>query len=185
VHEEECEYDENCTCEDFTKKFTINFETLCGSNLEYKFQSIVTFFANKNDRKNLKKFIAILKNQEKINDFVENSNKRIDQIYANYNRVDLTKNRRLYYNPKKKVVVFNLDSNRHSDNNKLEFNLNSNEIIFGYSNNQRCEQFCSCGDCEYYGRFETEVNIIIPFKEETKIKIVDAFKEVYFYLVNQ
>ena len=180
VHEEECDGYEfgDCMCENLTKKITISFTTRCGSNLEYEFESIVTFFINKNDKKNLKKFIGVLKNPEKINDFIDNAKQKIDQIYANDDRTDLTKNRRLSYNSNNEILTFNFDSSRHNDNSFV-FNCKTEEIVFASAIYQCCGHFCSCGDCEYYGRFETSLNVHIPFKTETKGKIIEAFEEVY------
>ena len=180
VHEDECYDHEDCICE-ITKKITINFVTNCGSNLEYKFESVVSFFINKLDKKNLKKFIGVLKNPEKINDFIDDSKQKIDQIHANHDRTDFTKNRRLYYNSKDYILTLNLDSSRYNYSS-FKFNLEANTISFGSVDTQCCGHFCSCGDCEYYGRFETSLDICIPFKTETKAKIIEAFEEVYEYL---
>jgi len=180
VHEGECdgyEYGE-CMCENLTMKFKVSFTTCCGSNLEYKFESCVTFFINNNDKKNLKKFIGVLKNPEKINDVIDNSKQKINQIHANFDRTDLTRNRRLHYNSKHEILTFDFDSSRHNDNS-FKFNLESDEIVFGSRDGQSCGHFCSCGDCEYYGRLGTSLDVHIPFKTETKEKIIEAFEEIY------
>lgn len=177
VHEEKCDGDGyefgDCVCENLTKKITISFTTSCGSNLEYVFESIVTFFMNKNDKKNLKMFIEILKNPEKINDLINNAN----QTDANDDQIYLSRNRRLYYNSKYEIITINLDSSRYN-HNTFKFNLNTEEIVFGLSDTQCCGHFCGCGDCEYYGRFDPSLEILVPFKTETKLKIIEAFKDV-------
>ena len=188
VHEDECDgygyhgYEFNeCMCENITRKSTIIFKTSCGPNLTYKFETKVTFFINKLDKKNFKKFISVLKYPQKINDMIENSKQKIDQIYANSDRTDITKNRRLYYNSKDETLTLNFESSRFN-NNSFVFHLNKDEIVFRSSDGQSCGHYCSCGDCEYYGRFETSLDVRIPFKTETKEKIIEAFEEVYEYL---
>ena len=181
IHDYDCDDIIDCDCENFTRKFTISFQTICGPNLQYNFETIVTFFINGFDKKNLKKFISVLKNPEKINEIVDKSKQKIDQIYANQDRTDLTSNRRLHYNSKNQTVRFDFKQSR-SNNNTFAFNLKDGEITLYSSDDQCCGDFCGCGDCEYYGRFNTSLNVSMPFKTETKGKIIEAFEEVYEYL---
>jgi len=180
VHEDEC-YGFECMCENITRKSTIMFKTSCGSNLEYKFESVVTFFINKLDKKNFKKFIVILKNPEKINDMIDKSKQKIDQIYANSDRTDLSRNRRLHYNSKYETLTLDFESSRFN-HNSFVFHLKKDEIVFSSIDGQSCGHFCNCGDCEDYGRFVTSLDVRMPFKTETKEKIIEAFEEVYEYL---
>ena len=184
IHDDDCLISYGCDCENITGKFTIHFATTCGPDLQYKFETIVTFFMNRFDKKNLKKFISVLKNPQKINEIVDESKQKIDQIHANQDRTDLTLNRRLYYNSKDETLTFNFKESR-CNNNSFTFNLKNGEIILHSSDDQRCDHFCSCGDCEYYGRFNTSLNVSIPFKTETSAKIIEAFDDVYGYLENE
>ena len=79
MHDDEGEcYENECVCECLSGKFTIHFKTIFGLNQEYyTFESVMTFFMNKHDRKNLKMFIYILKNPEKIYDITEKSKQKI------------------------------------------------------------------------------------------------------------
>lgn len=184
IHDDDCLISYGCSCEYITGKFTISFQTICGPNLQYNFETIVTFFMNSFDKKNLKKFISVLKNPEKINEIVDKSKEKIDQIYANQDRTDLTRNRRLHYNSKDQTLRFDFKQSR-SNSNSFTFNLKDSEIILDSSDNQCCGGFCSCGDCEYYGTFNTSLNVSIPFKTETSPKIIEALEEVYEYLKNE
>lgn len=184
IHDDDCIMTYGCVCENITGKFTISFQTICGPNLQYKFETMMTFSMNRFDKKNLTKFIKVLKNPEKIKEIVDKSKEKIDQIYANQDRTDLTNNRRLYYNSKDETLTFNFKESRYN-NNALTFNLKDSEIILHSSDDQCCGHFCSCGDCEYYGRFNTSLNVSIPFKTETSLKIIKAFDDVYEYLENE
>ena len=181
IHDDDCLISYGCDCKHITGKFTISFKTICGPNLQYIFETIVTFFMNKFDKKNLKKFISVLKNPEKINEIVDESKEKIDQIYANQERTDLTINRRLHYDSKYQTLTFDFKASR-SNNNSFTFNMKDSEIILHSSDDQCCGHFCSCGDCEGYGRFNTSLNVSIPFKTETSGKIIEAFEDVYGYL---
>jgi len=184
IHDDDCLISYGCVCENITGKFAITFRTICGPNLQHKFETRMTFCMNRFDKKNLSKFISVLKNPEKIKEIVEKSKEKIDQIYANQDRTDLTLNRRLYYNSMHETLTFNFKESR-SNNNALTFNLKDREIILHSSDDQCCDHFCSCGDCEYYGRFKTSLNVYIPFKTETSPKIIEAFEDVYEYLENE
>ena len=95
VHNEYCDgYMCSCNVNDLSKKIRFNFTTSCGQNFEYKFDTVVIFFISKYDKKNFKKFIYVMKNIDKVNNIIENSKQKIDQIYANDDSTDLTKNRR-------------------------------------------------------------------------------------------
>ena len=181
VHGYDCTGIFDCDCDNLTGKFTIHFKTICGPNLQYEFVTIVTFFMNKFDRKNLKKFISVLKNPEKINEIIDKSKENIDQIHANQDRTDLTINRRLHYNSKDQTLTFDFKASRYN-NNSFTFNMKDGEIILHSSDDQCCGHFCSCGDCEDYGRFNTSLNVSLPFKTETSGKIIEAFEGVYGYL---
>ena len=181
IHDDDCLISYGCVCENITGEFKIKFRTIYGPNLQYKFETMMTFFMNRFDRKNLKKFISVLKNPEKINEIVGKSKEKIDQIYANQDRTDLTLNRRLYYNSKDETLTFDFKQSRYNSNG-LTFNLKDREIILHSRDDQCCGHFCSCGDCEYYGRFGTSLNVCIPFKTETSPKIIEAFEDVYDYL---
>ena len=68
IHNNDCtnytylsDYDpKNCDCKVF-KQFSLHFTTFCGQNLLYKFETIMIFHMNISDKKNLKKFIKLLK----------------------------------------------------------------------------------------------------------------------------
>ena len=180
MHEDEGEcYENECVCECLSGKFTIHFKTIVGLNQEYyTFESVMTFFMNKLDRKNLKMFIYILKNPEKIYDITEKSKQKIEQIHTNQDRTDLSRNRRLHYNSTCDILTFDFQSSRYN-NNSFTFNFKSNEIVFHSKDEQSCPEFCSCAGCENYGKFQTSLNVSIPFKTETKSGIIQAFEEVY------
>jgi len=177
IHDLDCEDNmyEECTCDYSSKKITISFKTTCGPNLEYAFESNITFFANKYDKNNLKKFVKILQNPLKINNIVNKAKTSVNQVYID--RTDLVKNRRLYFNSRNNTLSLNFITSRYN-HNTIEFDLENEEIGFHTEVLQRCGQYCSCGDCEYYGRFDTSQDINIPFKLETQTEIIQAFNSV-------
>jgi hypothetical protein len=173
IHSEECyPFNEYCDCEFITAKFNMCFKTIVGENSEYIFESNIGFFININDELDFEKFISLLKNPKNIDDVANES-----QENQSMSEIPLTKSRNLCYSREKKTLSLKLDSTRYYS--MFEFNLNTEEIIFNSKDWQQCGNYCSCGDCEYYGRFETSLEVRIPFKTETKGKIIEAFEEVY------
>ena len=178
IHDEDCDYFDDCNCKP-TGKFTIAFKLSCGPNLEYNFNTFVTLFLNKYDRTNLKKFIQILKNPEKIQDIVEKSKQKIKQDLNDSNITYLSCNGRLYHeNGHTEELIFDFKNSR-SNNNLIKFIPKNNKIIFCSKNYQCCYDNCFCGDCQYYGRFLNEHDSHLPFKLETKETIISAFESIY------
>lgn len=187
IHEEgkDCEFEISiggfCECEFVTKIISMNLQTSCGPNLEYKFVSNVSFCINNNDKNNLKKFIKIMKLECGIDNIVIDAKDNIKQL-----REDITylsKNQRLYFDEKKNIVVFDFDTSRDNDSS-INLSLEK-EICFKMNTNQCCRSFCSCGNCEYYGRFTSEQEIRVPFKLEIKNKMINAFKDILEILVDE
>jgi len=188
IHEEglECEFEISiggfCECTFVTKIIRMNLETSCGPNLEYKFESNVSFCINNNDKNNLKKFIKIMKLECGIDNIVVDAKDNIKQF-----REDITylsKNQRLYFDEKNNIVVFNFDTSRDNDSS-INLSFEKEEICFKMNTNQCCTSFCSCGNCEYYRRFTTDQEIRVPFKLEIKNKMINAFKDILEILVDE
>lgn len=180
IHDEECYgYDDcscDCSCDVVSKKFIITFKTCCGQDLQYIFDSTVTVFFNKKDKLNLKRFIYVLKNSERINNINEDYKQQINQV--DDNRTDLTKNRRLYYDTERETLTFDFDYSRYNENS-IKFDVKHNLIIFCSCNSQCCGSFCSCYDCLHYQPFRNSVDVSISFKTDTKMKIIEAFEYIY------
>ena len=166
-------------CKVLYRKFELNFITTVGSNLEYTFKNSSTFcISRQRDVKNLKKFIECLEKPEKIEELVQKAKeKNYGEVTGRYfDGIALTKNQRLIYSTHTKSLYFELKSFRE-DGNFIEYNLNTNEIVFS-SENYQC-----CGDhCEHFARFDSSVCMRIPFKLETRETIIDAFEELYYSL---
>jgi len=188
IHEEgeDCEFEISiggiCECAFVTKKIKMILETSCGPNLEYKFVSTASFCLNKNDKNNLKKFIKIMKLECGIDNLVIDAKETIKQVHENLTY--LSKNQRLYFDEKNNIVVFNFDTSRNNDSS-IELSFEKEEISFLINSNQNCGAYCSCGDCEYYGRFTTDQVVRVPFKLEIKNKMINAFKDILEILVDE
>jgi hypothetical protein len=162
------------------RKFKLSFITTVGSNLEYTFKNSSNFCISRQmDVKNLKKFIKCLEKPEKIEELVQKAKeKNFGEVKRRYfDGIALTKNQRLIYSTHTKCLYFELKSFRY-DGNFIEYNLNTNEIVFSSENYQYCDD-CSCYDCEHFSRFDSSVCMRIPFKLETRETIIEALEELY------
>jgi len=174
IHEEEC-YRDDCDCDSITKGITLVFSAHCGSIRVFKYSTQI--YVNKYDKLNLKKFVEVLKNPEQIEEIVENAKSKYDQIYANRDRTDLTKNRRLFFSEKSQALLLNFHSSRDASNT-ISFNRNDQDITFHSQDIQQCGNFCSCHACENYGRYESSQSVQVPFTQETQDTVINAFEEV-------